>query len=212
MEDVLSVYKLPYDPQRPVVCFDEARKEFRSTPHGSLLPTSGQPLRQDYEYERHGSASMFLWVEPLAGRRGVTVTGRQTGHECAGILRHLVEECYPDVELIRLVCDNLKTHGAACLYARYPPEVARRIAEKLEFHYTPEHASWLNMAECELSALHRQCLDRRIKDTEMLQQEVAVWERHRNQTEVTIDWRFTTEDARIKLKRLYPVLKEQQST
>jgi hypothetical protein len=162
MEDVLSISTLPDDPERLVVCFDEARKEFRSTPHGTLPPASGHPVRQDYEYERHGSASMFLWVEPLAGRRGVKVTQRQTGHECAGIPHYLVEACYPDVELIRLVCDNLKTHGAACLHACYPPEVALRIAQKLEFHYTPEHASWLNMAECELSALHWQCLGRRM--------------------------------------------------
>jgi hypothetical protein len=209
MEDVLEVYARPYDAKRPVVCLDEARKELRATPNGSQPIKSGRPARQDYEYERNGTASFFLWVEPLAGRRRVQVTERQTGHEFAEVLRHLVEEAYSDAETIVLVTDNLATHKKDCLYARFPPEQAFAIAQKIEWHYTPEHGSWLNIAECELSALHRQCLDRRINDAKTLKSEVAVWQRERNQARVTIDWQFTTEDARIKLKRLYPVLKEQ---
>ena len=209
MEDVLAVYARPYDSKRPQVCLDEARKELRSTPHGVLPMEAGRPIRQDYEYERHGTASLFLWVEPLAGRRHVEVTDRQTGHEFAEVLRHLVEEAYPDAEKIILVTDNLKCHKADCLYNRFPAEQAFRIAQKIEWHYTPEHGSWLNIAECELSVLARQCLDRRIADQQALSQEIRAWEDRRNQTAVTIDWRFTTEDARIKLKRLYPIFKEQ---
>lgn len=210
MEDVLDVYQRPYNPARPQVCLDEARKELHSTPKGTRPIQPGRPVRQDYEYERHGTASLFVWVEPLTGRRKVRVTARQTGFDFAEQLRLLVEEDYPEAEQIGLVVDNLKTHSPACLYERFAPEEARRIARKLEWHYTPEHGSWLNVAECELSVLARQCLSRRLPDIDMLIREVTAWEHKRNQAQVTIDWRFTTADARIKLKRLYPVLKEQK--
>ena len=208
MEAVLDVYQRPYDPERPQVCLDEARKELHSTPQGTLPRQPGQPERQDYEYERHGTASLFLWIEPLTGRRKVRVTARQTGGEFAEQLRLLVDEDYPEATQVVLVVDNLKTHSPACLYERFAPQEARRIARKLAWHYTPEHGSWLNIAECELSVRERQCLARRIPDVEPLKREVAAWELRRNQAHVTIDWRFTTADARIKLKRLYPVLKE----
>ena len=210
MEDILDVYQRPYDPLRPQVCLDEACKELHSTPKGTYPPQPGQPARQDYEYARHGTASLFVWVEPLTGRRKVRVTARQTGRDFAEQLRLLVDEDYPEAEQIVLVVDNLKTHAPACLYERFAPEEARRIARKLEWHYTPEHGSWLNIAECELSVLARQCLSRRLSDSDMLIREVTAWEHKRNQAQVTIDWRFTTADARIKLKRRYPVLKEQQ--
>ena len=210
MEDVLDVSQRPYDAKRPQVCLDEARKELHSTPKGTLPRAPGRPARQDYEYERHGTASLFLWVEPLTGRRKVRVTERQTGFEFAEQLRLLVDEDYPEAEQVVLVVDNLKTHSPACLYERFTPTEARRIARKVEWHDTPEHGSWLNIAACELSVLERQCLARRMPDVETLQREVAAWEQRRNQAQVTIDWRFTTADARIKLKRLYPVLKEQK--
>jgi DDE superfamily endonuclease len=212
MEDVLSVYARPYDDKKPVVCLDEARKELRSTPRGSLPAKEGRTSRQDYEYERHGTASFFLWIEPLAGRRQVHVTQRQTGHEFAEVLRQLVEEAYPDAEKVVLVTDNLNTHKPDCLYNRFPPEQAFAIMQKLEWHYTPEHGSWLNIAECELSVLARQCLARRIADREVLSSEIAAWQEHRNARAAVINWQFTTTDARTKLKRLYPVFKEQETT
>lgn len=210
MEDVLEVYQRPYDTQRPQVCLDEARKELHSTPRGTLPHEPGRPARQDYEYERHGTASLFLWVEPLTGRRKVRVTARQTGFDLAEQLRLLGDEDYPEAEQVVLVVDNLKTHSPACLYERFTPAEARRIARKVEWHYTPEHGSWLNIAECELSVLERQCLARRLPDVATLTREVSAWEQKRNQAQVTIDWRFTTADARIRLKRLYPILKEQE--
>ena len=210
MEDVLEVYERPYDPKRPQVCLDEARKELHSTPKGTRPCQPGQPARQDDEYERHGTASLFVWVEPLTGRRKVRVTERQTGFEFAEQLRLLVDEDYPEAAQLVLVVDNLKTHSPACLYERFTPAEARRIARKVEWPYTPEHGSWLNIAECELSVLERQCLARRLPNVATLMREVSAWEQRRNQALVTIDWRFTTADARIKLKRLYPVLKEQK--
>ena len=209
MEDILSVYQRPYDPQRPQVCLDEIQKLLRSTPYGELLLEPGQPRRQDYEYQRDGQASLFLAIEPLTGFRRVWVHERRTKADCADVLRDLVEVVYPEAESIVLVTDNLNIHHPACLYERFPPAEARRIAEKLEWHYTPEHASWLNVAECELSVLRRQCLSRRLSDLETVQNEVAAWEQTRNQAQVHIDWRFTADDARIKLKRLYPVIKVQ---
>jgi hypothetical protein len=188
MEDVLEVYQRPYDPQRPVVCLDETSKALRDTPRGHLPLEPGQPERQDYEYARHGVSNLFLAVEPLQGRRRVRVTERRTGQDFAEQLRVLVEEDYPQAEVIVLVTDNLNTHTLACLYERFAPDQARRIARKLEWHYTPEHGSWLNIAECELSVLARQCLDRRIPDRATLAQEVAAWEARRNAAKVTIDW------------------------
>jgi hypothetical protein len=212
MEDVLAVYARPYDPKRPVVCLDEASKELHGTPRGQLPLRPGQPLRQDYEYERHGVANLFLRLEPLTGRRKVRVTDRRTALDFADQLRALVDDDYPDAEVIVLVVDNLNTHGPACLYQRFEPAAARRIAAKIEWHYTPEHGSWLNVAECELSVLARQCLAQRIPDRETLRQEVAAWQARRDATHATVDWQFTAADARIKLKRLYPVLKEQQAS
>lgn len=211
MEDVLAVYQQPYDPKRPVVCVDEVSKELHSTPRGTLPMQPGQEARQDYEYERHGVCNLFLSLEPLRGWRQARVTDHRTAWDFAEHLRWLVEEVYPTVEKIVLVTDNLNTHTTACLYQRFAPAQARRIAAKLEWHYTPEHGSWLNMAECELSVLDRQCLSRRVSDKETLIGEVVAWETPRNQAQVTIDWRFTPEAARVKLQRLYPVVKEQTS-
>ena len=212
MEDVLDVYARPYDAKRPLVCLDEVSKELHATPRGTLPLEPGQPERQDYEYERHGVCNLFLSIEPLAGRRKVRVTDRRTAHDFAEQLRVLVDEDYPDADRVVLVVDNLNTHGPACLYERFQPAMARRIAAKLEWHYTPEHGSWLNIAECELSVLARQCLTRRLPDKVTLIREVAAWELRRNAVHVSVDWQFTTADARIKLKRLYPVLKEQNVT
>jgi len=209
MEDVLDVYARPYDPKRPVVCIDEGGKELRDTPHGTVPMQPGQPAKEDYEYERLGKANLFMSVEPLAGKRRVRVTERHTYPDFAQELRHLVDEDYPEAEVIVLVCDNLNTHRSACLYASFEPDEAHRIANKIEWHYTPEHGSWLNMAEGELSVFARQCLDRRIADMQTLSGEAASWECARNAMRVKIHWQFTTADARIKLRRLYPVFKEQ---
>jgi len=207
MEDVLEVYARPYDPKRPVVCVDEGAKELRSTPRGSLAMEPGEPQRQDYEYARHGKANLFVSVEPLTGRRRIRVTERRTFIDFAEELRFLVDIDYADAECIVLVTDNLNTHTPACLYEAFPAPEARRIAQKIEWHYTPEHGSWLNMAEIELSVLHRQCLNRRIDDVSRLEQEALAWQEARNAAEVKINWQFTTADARIKLRRLYPTLK-----
>ena len=209
MEDVLAVYARPYDSKRPVICLDETRKELRSTPRGHLAGGAGIPERQDYEYARHGTASLFLWVEPLAGRRKVSQAQRQTGQEFAQVLGHLVEEAYPQAEKLVLVTDNLSTHKPDCLYQCFPPEQAFAIMQKIEWHYTPEHGSWLNIAECELSVLARQCLHRRIADKDELQRQLNAWQNQRNSRHKSVDWQFTTLDARTKLKRLYTVFKEQ---
>jgi len=209
MEDVLDVYQRPYDPRRPVVCLDEKSKQLHDTPRGTLAMRPGQETRQDYEYSRHGTCNLFLAVEPLRGWREVRVTERRTAQDFAEQLRLLVDEDFPDVDQIVLVTDNLNIHNPAYLYARFAPAEARRIAAKLEWHYTPEHGSWLNTAECELSALARQCLNRRLSDRQTVTKEVTAWEKRRNEAKVQIDWQFTTADARIKLRRLYPVIKEQ---
>ena len=209
---MLSVYQRPYDPQHPQVCLDEIQKVLRSTPRGELPLQPGQPRHEDYEYQRNGMSSLFLAIEPLTGFRRVWVRERRTKIDCASVLRDLVDEVYPDADSIVLVSDNLNIHHPACLYESFPPAEARRIAEKLEWHYTPVHASWLNIAECELSVLRRQCLNRRLPNLETVQREVEAWEHTRNTAQVRIDWRFTTDDARIKLKRLYPVINVQLST
>jgi hypothetical protein len=211
MEDVLAVYERPYDPKRPVVCVDESSKELHKTPRGSLPAEAGQVARQDYEYERNSTANMFMTVEPLVGKRRVRVTDRRTKQDFAELLRCLSDEDYSQADIIVLVTDNLNTHSPACLYERFEPAEARRIAEHFEWHYTPEHGSWLNMAEIELSVVNRQCLARRISDKEVLSAEVFAWETSRNNVKVQIDWQFKTDDARIKLKRLYPVLIQQPS-
>lgn len=209
MEDVLEVYQRPYDAKRPVVCLDEKSKELHAPVRADLPMKSGYAKRQDYAYARQGVSNLFLAIEPLCGQRRVRVTDRRTALDFAEQLRLLVDEDYPAAEVIVLVTDNLNTHTPACLYQCFEPTEARRIASKLEWHYTPEHGSWLNMAECELSVLSRQCLDRRISDSQTLTAEVAAWVAARNALQVTVDWHFTAADARIKLKRLYPVLKEQ---
>jgi hypothetical protein len=207
MEDVLDVYARPYDPKRPVVCVDEGSKELRSTPRGSLPMEAGQSERQDYEDERHGKSNLFVSVEPLTGKRRVRVTERRTAVDFAEELRQIVDLDYPDAECVVLVTDNLNTHGPTCLYEALVPAEARRIAKKIEWHYTPEHGSWLNIAEVELSVLQRQCLNRRLEDVAALEREATAWQDERNAAEVKVHWQFTTADARIKLRRLYPQLK-----
>jgi len=204
MEDVLEVYRRPYDPQRPVVCLDEQSKQLVKETRQPIAAKPGRNQREDYEYERNGTANLFMRFEPLAGRRRVKVTDRRTKIDFAQVIRELVDEDYPDAELIVLVMDNLNTHKIASLYEAFEPSEARRLVEKLEIHYTPKHGSWLNMAETELSILTKQCLDRRIPDQPTLRHEVDAWERPRNEAESKIDWQFTTHDARIKLKKLYP--------
>jgi hypothetical protein len=204
MEDVLSVYTRPYDSRYPVVCFDETSKQLVKQTQLPLPIEAGQPPRYDYEYERNGVANLFMFVEPLAGWRHVQVTERRTKRDYAQQMKYLVDERYPDAAWVTVVQDQLNTHDPSALYATFEPQEAKRILDKLEFHYTPVHGSWLNMAETELSVLARQCLDCRIPDQLSLQQETLAWEQRRNAQLRTIDWRFTTEDARVKLKRLYP--------
>jgi hypothetical protein len=206
MEDVLEVYHRPYDEKRPLVCLDEASKQLIGEVIEPIPAEPGQPERYDYEYTRNGTANLFMVSEPLAGWRAVKVTERRTSVDFAEVVRWLVEEVHEEAEVVVLVMDNLNTHKLASLYQAFPPEQARRIAERLEIHHTPKHGSWLNMAEIELSVLSRQCLDRRIETREELEREVAAWEEERNERGVEIQWRFTTADARIKLRRLYPVL------
>ena len=207
MEDVLEVYHRPYDEKRPLVCLDEASKQLVGETALPIPAEPGQPERFDYEYVRNGTANLFMISEPLLGTRHVIVTERRTAPDFAEVLRHISDERHPGADKIRIMCDNLNTHGPACLYTRFEPQEARRLAERFEFHFTPKHASWLNIAEIELSVLARQCLDRRIPDRATLEREVAAWEAHRNSLVKGVDWRFTTADARIKLKRLYPSIK-----
>ena len=206
MEDVLDVYHRPYDPRFPQVCMDETSKQLVGETRTPLPAAPGRPARIDYEYERHGVRNLFLFVEPLRGWRHVQVTERRTNQDWAHAIQDLVDVHYPKAERIVLVLDNLNTHVGSALYETFPPAEARRLLDRLEFHYTPPHGSWLNMAEIELSILARQCLDRRIPDHDLLVREVAAWEATRNTRQCTITWRFTTEDARIKLTRLYPSL------
>lgn len=205
MEDVVEVYARPPDPARPLVCFDESGKELQQETRPVVAAAPGRPARIDSEYARNGSANLFLWTAPLLGQRGVRVTIRRTSVDWALAVRQLVEEEFPTAERIVLVLDNLNTHRASALYQAFPPAVARRIWAKLEVHDTPKHGSWLNIAECELSVLRRQCLRRRIPTREDLAREVAAWAADRNRRQRGVDWQFTTTDARTKLKRLYPV-------
>jgi hypothetical protein len=204
MEDVLAVYHRPYDPRRPVICMDEQPVQLIKETRLPLPATPGQPLRVDYEYERIGTANIFLFTEPLAGWRRTSIRARKTALEWAEEIRRLLEEEYPEAETVVLVEDNYAPHQIASLYEAFPAHVARRLAERLELHYTPKHGSWLNIAEIELSALTRQCLDRRIPDQETLVRETQAWQTHRNASGKSVDWQFTTEDARVRLKRLYP--------
>jgi len=205
MEDVLAVYERPYNSKRPVVCVDETNKTLHDTPRGTLPIEAGQALRQDYEYERNGTPNIFMAVEPLIGRRKTFVTDQRTNQDFAELLRYLSDDEYPDAEKIVLVTDNLNTHSPACLYERFEPVEARRLAQQFEWHYTPEHGSWLNMAEIELSILSRQCTNRRISNKQTLATEVSAWEKDRNKLKVQINWQFKPDHARIKLKRLYPI-------
>lgn len=204
MEDVLEVYQRPYDASRPVVCLDEQSKQLIRETRTPIPAAPGRPERTDYEYERNGTANLFMLFEPLGGWRHVKVTERRTRLDFAEVVRELVDIHFPDAEKVVLVMDNLNTHKPSSLYEAFPPAEARRLIERLEIHYTPKHGSWLDMAETELSVLTKQCLDRRIPDSPTLVREVAAWEDRRNSAEATIDWQFTTNKARVKLKRLYP--------
>jgi hypothetical protein len=206
MEDVLDLYEEPPDPHRPKVCFDELPYQIVAETRVPVPGRPGQPAHVDYEYRRNGTANIFMSVDPERGWRHVSVTDRRTKLDFATEMKALVDECYPDADVIRLVSDNLNTHTPAALYEAFPPAEARRIARKLEFHYTPKHGSWLNMAEIELSVLSGQCLDRRLGDRSTLEHEVAAWEADRNRQRATIVWRFTSATARTKLHRIYPVV------
>ena len=204
MEDVLDLYARSYNPERPVVCFDEQPRQLIAEVRTPVPAAPGRPQRIDYEYRRQGTANLFLIFEPLAGRRHVAVTGQRTAQDFARQMKTLVDVHYPDAAVVAVVLDNLSTHSPAALYQTFPPPEARRILERLEFHYTPKHGSWLNMAELEFSVLSRQCLDRRIPDQEVLRHEIATWEAGRNAARAMVQWRFTVSDARTKLHRLYP--------
>jgi DDE superfamily endonuclease len=206
MEDVLEVYHRPYDARRPLVCLDEVPVQLVGEARRPLPPRPGRPARFDYEYVRNGTANLFLAFEPLIGWRAVQVTERRTAKDFAEVLRWLAEDVHPGAAAVVLVTDNLNTHTTASLYEAFDPDRARRIARRLEWHYTPKHGSWLNMAEIELSALARQCLDRRIDALGELRAAAAAWEADRNERGIEAKWRFTTADARIKLHQLYPSL------
>jgi len=204
MEDVLDVYKRPYDPKYPQVCLDETSKQLIGETRLPIPAAPGRQARYDHEYRRKGVANLFMIFEPLAGKRRVKVTERRTRKDWAECVREVVDEMYPEADRIVLVMDNLNTHTPASLYEAFAPEEAKRLADKLEIHYTPKHGSWLDMAEIELSILGRQCLGRRIDSAETLTREVAAWEEQRNAAKAKVNWRFTTADARVKLRRRYP--------
>jgi hypothetical protein len=207
MEDVLALYALPYDERYPTVCFDEKPVVLHADVRPGMPPAPGQVERRDYEYERQGTANLFVMVEPLAGWRHLDITARRTKRDYAECLRYLVEERYPDADYICVVQDNLNTHTAGALYETFPPKQARQILARLEFHYTPKHGSWLNQAEIEISIFERGCLARRVEDKATLEQRVRALEAERNARRATIDWQFTNKQARVKLKKLYPVVK-----
>jgi len=204
MEDVLEVYKRPYDPRRPVVCLDETSKQLIGETRPSEPGGPGQTAHYDYEYVRKGVANLFMMFEPLAGQRDVVVTERRTKKDYAERLRHLSDEVYPDAEVIVLVQDNLNTHSPASLYEAFTPAEAQRLTARFEWHYTPKHGSWLDIAEIELGILGRQCLSQRIDSIEKLREQTAAWEKCRDAAQAKVNWQFTTADARTKLKSLYP--------
>ena len=206
MEDILEVYQRPRDPECPVVCVDETSKQLTAGTRVPIPAKPGQPARHDYEYERNGTVNLFMIFAPLEGWRHVEVTDRHTARDYAQVLKDLADIHFPTARKIVLVQDNLNTHEPASLYKAFPAAEARRLVERFEWHYTPKHGSWLDMAESELSVLSGQCLDRRIPDRPTLTDEVAAWEASRNKKHVKADWQFTTADARVKLKRLYPAL------
>lgn len=204
MEDVLEVYKRSYDPRRPLICMDEMPKQLLADTRETLPVQPGKTKRFDYEYKRGGVADLFMLFEPLAGKRHIEINDQRRRIEWAEVMRIVADELYPEAEKIVVVLDNLNTHVLAAFYLAYEPAEARRLIERFEFHYTPKHGSWLNMAEIELSALVRQCLDRRIPDKDFLVREVKAWEDQRNSEVIKVLWQFTTADARVKLKSLYP--------
>ncbi len=204
MEDILDLYHRPYNPEEPVICMDEQPKQLVKEVRRPWPAQPGKPERVDYEYERNGTANLFLFTEPLTGWRRVSVRQRRTAVDWAEEIGRLLEEDYSQAKKVILVCDQLNTHKIASLYQAFEPDKARSLARRLEIHYTPKHGSWLNIAEIELSALTKQCLDRRIPDIETLEQETRAWYSERNASQKQVDWQFTTEDARIRLKHLYP--------
>jgi len=206
MEDVLEVYQRPYDERRPMVAMDEVPKQLVAELRLPIAARPGQARRVDYEYRRNGTANIFMLFEPLAARRRVKVTERRTKLDWAYLIRDLVDVHYPEAEIVVLVMDNLNTHAKASLYEAFEPKEAKRIADKLEIHYTPKHGSWLNVAESELSVMGRQCLGRRIPDIQALAYEAAAWQQRRDEEAKPVDWQFTVEDARIRLRSLYPSL------
>lgn len=206
MEEILELYHRTLDPQRPLVCFDESSKQLVRETRIPIPPEPKKPERYDCEYEREGVCNLFMFFAPLLAWRHVSVTERRTQNDFALQMKYLVDDAFPDAEKVVVVMDNLNTHVAHALYKRFAPTEARRILERLEFHYTPKHGSWLNMAEIEFSVLAKQCLDQRIANKPLLTSEIAAWETRRNQNSRTVDWQFSTADARIKLKRLYPSL------
>jgi len=204
MEEVLDLYQQPYDEEGPLVCFDESSKQLIAETREPISMKQGEPQRYDTEYERNGTANLFMFFEPLGNWRHVEVTEQRTKIDFAHCMKNLVDDFFPNAKLIHVVMDNLNTHKLASLYEAFSAEEAHRIARQLQFHYTPKHGSWLNMAEIELSILSRQCLSRRIPEKRTLSKEVKAWQAERNHSGATINWRFRTKDARIKLKRLYP--------
>jgi transposase len=206
MEDVLSVYKRAFDPEETLICMDETSKQLIAETRNPVPTAPGRPGRYDYEYKRNGVCNLFMFFEPLAGKRQVSVTDRRTKSDWAMQIKQLLDVHYPKAKKVTLVMDNLNTHKGSSLYEVFEPSEARRLLDRLRIHYTPKHGSWLNMAEIELSVLSRQCLGRRIPDKKSLANEVTAWQNKRNTVEAKVDWRFTNDDARIKLKRLYPTL------
>jgi DDE superfamily endonuclease len=206
MEDILDVYQRPQDPRRPLVCVDETSKQLIAETRVPITAKPGRAVRYDYEYRRNGTANLFMMFAPLEGWRHVKVTDRHTALDYAQVLKELSDTHFPDATKIVLVQDNLNTHKPASLYEAFPPEEARRLVERFEWHYTPKHGSWLDMAESELAVLSSQCLDRRIPDQQTLKDEVIAWKTERNAKHAKADWQFTAADARVKLKRLYPAL------
>jgi len=206
MEEVLDLYKRPYDPRKPLVCFDERPKQLISEMRNPIPVKQGHAARYDHEYRRNGVANIFMMFEPLAGKREVKVTARRANEDFARCMYKLADEIYPQAQKITVVMDNLSTHKKSALYEVFAPAEAKRIADRLEIHYTPKHGSWLNMAEIEISVMSRQCLAERMDSFAQLESEINAWQKKRNLTASKVDWRFTTDDARIKLKRLYPII------
>ena len=206
MEDILELYATPYDPEIPMICMDEQPYQLLDDSRDPLPMKPGQPAKQDYEYVRHGTCSIFMFTEPLAGWRHAHASDRRTKQDWANHVQELLEVHYPQAKMIRLVMDNLNTHTISSLYETFPPDIALTLAKRLEIHFTPKHGSWLNIAEIELSAMTTQCLQRRIPDTVELQSQLTAWETTRNANSKSVNWQFTTHHARVKLKSLYPKL------